>query len=347
MKNWLEFNNKYKNKLRDFMNKEEEREFVLDYCICCEKEGFNKIFWTPYEEQKEHIGKKFKVLRRLTEEECFLECMPMWRIEFEDGIISGAYPEEIVPSEMKRQNCPNEYLNVKENIIMIKTWDDLKEKYIGHLNSNGCIQREFMTKQEEQEFVQDLFFLYENEGFNKIFWSPSDNIGEEKYYGKPFKVIGRCPETRNNLAILPLWDIKFEDGKQLTVEPFEIITSQMRMEGCPEEFLINTQDEVVDKESLKAQLIDKVEQELTDFRRYLYVLTVDEVLNSAYKFTMFEEFVLVFRNFANNYLSKDRMKRFLQKDNLLESIYTEWKKYDSDEQEIYKDFIFDMYNEEF
>ena len=81
VKDWLEFEHKYQNKLRDFMSEEEEREFINDYSVCCENEGFNRVFWSPYEEQKEHIGKKFKVLRRLNEEECFFDAQPMWEIE--------------------------------------------------------------------------------------------------------------------------------------------------------------------------------------------------------------------------------------------------------------------------
>ena len=219
MKNWLEFENKYKNKLRDFMNKEEEREFISDYCDCCEKEGFNKTFWTPYEEQKEHIGKKFMVLRRLTEEECFLEAMPMWKIEFEDGKTSGAYPEEIVPSEMKLHGCPEKYL--------------------------------INTKEEENK--EDLNCLY-------------------------------------------------------------------------------------------ARLIMKLQCELFSYKEKLYRMTVDEVMNEAYKLTMLREFVKVFETQAKERLNAKQINFFLRMDNALEYLYEVWLGYNSTEQEIYADFLFTNWN---
>ena len=92
---------------------------------------------------------------------------------------------------------------------MIKTWDEFEKKY------DKYDYRENMSKEREREYVNDLFSVYENEGFNKVFWSPYDNEGEEKYYGKTFKVLGRCPETRNNLSLLPLWDIEFAESLDL------------------------------------------------------------------------------------------------------------------------------------
>ena len=41
----------------------------------------------------------FKVLRRATTEECDLEAMPIWYIEFENGDTAYCYPEEICKSE--------------------------------------------------------------------------------------------------------------------------------------------------------------------------------------------------------------------------------------------------------
>jgi hypothetical protein len=34
-----------------------------------------------------------------------LEVLPVWKIQFEDGQIHEAYPEEIIPSEMKNNGC--------------------------------------------------------------------------------------------------------------------------------------------------------------------------------------------------------------------------------------------------
>ena len=333
VKDWLEFEHKYKNKLRDFMSEEEEREFINDYSVCCENEGFNRVFWSPYEEQKEHIGKKFKVLRRLNEEECFLDAQPMWEIELEDGTIFSAFPEEIVPSEMKANKCPKKYLDKKENNKMIKTWDEFNEKY------DKYDYRENMSKEREREYVNDLFSVYENEGFNKVFWSPYSNEGEEKYYGKTFKVLGRCPETRNNLSLLPLWDIEFEDGKQLTVEPCEIFTEAMKDKGCPEVFLIDEEQENLN--CLYARLMIKLQCELFSYKETLYRMTVDEVMDEAYKLTMLKEFVNVFECYAKEELNANQFHFYLRMNNALQFLYDAWLAHDSEEQEIYKRFLFE------
>ena len=34
-----------------------------------------------------------------------LSSLPMWNIKFSDGVTIGAYPEEIIPSEMKENGC--------------------------------------------------------------------------------------------------------------------------------------------------------------------------------------------------------------------------------------------------
>lgn len=333
---WNEFNLKYKSKLRDFMSEEEEREFINDYTNCCEEEGFNNVYWTPYEELKDCKGKKFKVLRRLTEKECDLDAMPMWEIQFEDGTVRGAYPEEIIPSEMERQNCPKKYLSKKENNKMIKTWDEFKEKY------DKYDYRENMSKEKEREYVNDLFSVYENEGFNKVFWSPYNNEGEEKYYGKTFKVLGRCPETRNNLSLLPLWDIEFEDGKQLTVEPCEIFTKAMKDEGCPEVFLIDEEQE--DLNCLYARLMMKLQCELFSYKETLYRMTVDEVMDEAYKLTMLKEFVKIFELYSKERLNAKQFNFFLRMDNALEYLYDVWLGYDSDERVVFADFLFKGWN---
>ena len=35
----------------------------------------------------------------------------MWNIRVEDGFVASAYPDEIVPSEMRDNGCPEEYLS--------------------------------------------------------------------------------------------------------------------------------------------------------------------------------------------------------------------------------------------
>lgn len=56
-----------------------------------------KTFWSPYDEMKEHIGKKFTLLRSLTKEEIGdPECEgEMFKIRLEDGEEITAWFEEI------------------------------------------------------------------------------------------------------------------------------------------------------------------------------------------------------------------------------------------------------------
>ena len=103
----------------------------------------------------------------------------------------------------------------------IMTWEKLNEKYPE--------ERDDMSVQREREFVNHCFDLYEKEGFSEKFWTPYE--GEAEHIGKKFKVIGRCPEERNDLCTLPLWDIEFEDGTQLTAHPEEIIPSEIKANG--------------------------------------------------------------------------------------------------------------------
>lgn len=51
--------------------------------------------------EKAHDGQPFKVVRRLTWQECDKESGPMWRIRFDDGFETDAFPEEIYEEEKK------------------------------------------------------------------------------------------------------------------------------------------------------------------------------------------------------------------------------------------------------
>lgn len=241
-------------------------------------------------------------------------------------------------SEILNEKWHTKLKKEKEKTIMVKNWYDLKEKYP---EDRAC-----MTIEREREFVQDISNCFENEGFNKVFWSDYNNVGEVEYYGKPFKVIGRTSEIRNNLCLLPLWDIEFEDGKQLTVEPHEIFTDSMRAHGCPEKYLINTKEEEnkEDLNCLYARLIMKLQCELFSYKEKLYRMTVDEVMNEAYKLTMLREFVKVFETQAKERLNAKQVNFFLRMDNALEYLYEVWLGDDSNEQEIYADFLFTNWN---
>ena len=101
---WDEIDNKYPED-RDEMSEEREKAYVNDCFDCYEHEGFSKKFWSPFGDYKERIGQHFTVVVRCSTKDSDLSALPMWNIKFSDGIIIGAYPEEIIPSEMKENGC--------------------------------------------------------------------------------------------------------------------------------------------------------------------------------------------------------------------------------------------------
>lgn len=103
--NWDVMHVKYPEPRED-MSEERERQFVQDCFYLMELEGFSDKFWSPFGDYKDRFGEKFKVVERCTEKHCDLEVLPMWNIQFTDGTVIGAYPEEIIPSEMKEHGCP-------------------------------------------------------------------------------------------------------------------------------------------------------------------------------------------------------------------------------------------------
>ena len=78
-------------------------EYKNDCFDMYEDAGFSETFHSPYDSEKDkHNGKPFKVVRRATIEECDLEALPLWVVEF-DGEDEPyyCYPEEICKLEEK------------------------------------------------------------------------------------------------------------------------------------------------------------------------------------------------------------------------------------------------------
>lgn len=95
---------------REDMTVEEEKIFVNYWFDKYESEGFSKVFCSPFdfpdENSTKYNGKKFEVIGRVNplDEDAngaYLEFLPMWTIKFKDGYTMAAYPEEIIPSEIK------------------------------------------------------------------------------------------------------------------------------------------------------------------------------------------------------------------------------------------------------
>lgn len=68
-----------------------------------EETGFLAKFDSPYDNEGEHDGMGFKVLRRATTAECDLEAMPIWFVQFQNGDTAYCYPEEICKAGHKEK----------------------------------------------------------------------------------------------------------------------------------------------------------------------------------------------------------------------------------------------------
>lgn len=90
---------------RENMSEEREKEFINDCFTCYDNEEFARKFWSPFGDYKDREGQGFEVVGRCTEEDAHISALPMWNIKFEDGTIIGAYPEEIIPREMRDNGC--------------------------------------------------------------------------------------------------------------------------------------------------------------------------------------------------------------------------------------------------
>ena len=89
---------------RDNLSYEEEKAFVEDCFDTYEHIGFANTFGTPYDGERKYVGMKFAVLGRVRDiavdiNGADLECLPMWHIQFENGEVIAAYPEEICLAE--------------------------------------------------------------------------------------------------------------------------------------------------------------------------------------------------------------------------------------------------------
>lgn len=75
-----------------------------------ERNGFSEFFWGN-SEHKEFTGKRFHVVSRGYAVSCnnFSKAAPRWKIRFMDGMEIIASQEEIIPSCMKENGCPERY----------------------------------------------------------------------------------------------------------------------------------------------------------------------------------------------------------------------------------------------
>lgn len=113
--------------------------------------------------------------------------------------------------------------NMINRTVEINSRKDMEQKY--------PMMRDEMTKEQEKEWLEDCYSLYEKKGFVRCFWSCGGDY--EEYHEKPFKVLRRTKESDGfDMECLPAWRIEFKDGKLLDAYPSEIIPSEMIDNGC-------------------------------------------------------------------------------------------------------------------
>lgn len=104
----------------------------------------------------------------------------------------------------------------------VTKWEDMRVKYPE--------DRDKMSDETHRAFLDDCYKLYEKEGFHSKFWTPYSDY--ESYIDSSFTVIRQATEDDGIfIECLPMWLIKFEDGKEIFAYPEEIILSDMKANG--------------------------------------------------------------------------------------------------------------------
>lgn len=166
------------------LSAEKEREFVADAFNMYENGGFSPTFHTPFTDRADMNGVAFQVIGRATTDECDLEQLPMWKIEFEDGRKDYAFPCEITEIERKNQDLarnlqkedvkPNVENNTMNNDIKIIV--DTFDKEFGERTFNeilGCAKSN----------IDGLLLVRDVDDFNN-----NEIACEVEYKGLNFKV---------------------------------------------------------------------------------------------------------------------------------------------------------------
>lgn len=90
---------------REEMSEEEEAAFVADCYKLYEEEGFSTKYWSPFTDNAERVGLPIEIIGRIEEDSVHdLGSLPMWKAKL-DGCEFEVFPEEVVPSEMKANEC--------------------------------------------------------------------------------------------------------------------------------------------------------------------------------------------------------------------------------------------------
>lgn len=211
-----EFDAKWGNDVdRYALSTEKEKEFVEDAFNMYETGGFSPTFHTPFEDGADMNGVAFQVIDRATTDECDLEQLPMWKIEFEDGTSHYAFPCEITEIERKHQDLARNLQ--KEDVKPIKEENTMYEEINKIVND---FNKEFGERTFNEILgcaksnIDGLFLVRDVDDFNN-----NEIACEVEYKGLNFKVelvnggiiteVRMTPETQWGMAkanAICLWD---------------------------------------------------------------------------------------------------------------------------------------------
>lgn len=163
------------------LSPEKAREFVADAFNMYENGGFSPTFHTPFTDRADMNGVAFQVIGRATTDECDLEQLPMWKIEFEDGGQDYAFPCEItkIEQDLARNLLKEDVKSNVENNTMnndIKIIVDTFDKEFGERTFNeilGCAKSN----------IDGLLLVRDVDDFNN-----NEIACEVEYKGLNFKV---------------------------------------------------------------------------------------------------------------------------------------------------------------
>lgn len=108
---------------------------------------------------------------------------------------------------------------------MGKEFNELYKKYG---LDNPYKSRDDLSEDEERNFINDCFDMYEHIGFANTFGTPYAG----KYEGMKFTVLGRVKEITEDkengadLECLPMWNIQLENGDIMAAFPEEICLAE-------------------------------------------------------------------------------------------------------------------------
>ena len=98
---------------------------------------------------------------------------------------------------------------------------------------------------------------------------------------------------------------------------------------------------------LLEQLNMKIHTEHNRYTESLYRMDVDDVIQNSYKTVMMNEFMCILENDTGDMFEDWQIELLLKVENLLETLYRDWVDFDSDESEIFKEFVFGFWNWEY